>query len=178
MILFHVKIMKIILIFDTFNENLCKKVRKGCVSLELLLRNVLILKFITKNRENNMLQLKNRNSLKSNLLEDIKMKKRKLFTDKLLDEDPNTPKKAKKQINKDQPLISQSEKIISKEAKTEKKKNVEKSPQDLECDEESLNFYSVFLENGRHKTKLESKFWRKLDLFLRENDFRCPALNR
>ena len=128
-----------------------------------------------------MSQLKNQNSLKclkSNLLEDIKMKKRKLFTDKLLDEDPNTPKKAKKQINKDQTLISQSEKIISKEAKTEKKKNVEKSPQDLECDEESLNFYSVFLENGRHKTKLESKFWRKLDLFLRENDFRCPALNR
>ena len=119
-----------------------------------------------KSRENNMSQISN---LKSNLLEDIKKKKRNLFTNKLFDEDPNTPKKAKKQINKDQ-----SEKIILKEPE---KIKIETNP-DLECEEESLNFYSVFLENGRHKTKLESKFWKKLDLFLRQNDFRCPALNR
>ena len=108
-------------------------------------------------------------NLKSNLYEEIKKKKRKLFTNKLLDEDPNTPKKAKKQINKDQ-----SEKIILKEPE---KIKIETNP-DLECEEESLNFYSIFLDHGRHKTKLESKFWRKLDLFLRQNDFRCPALNR
>ena len=113
-----------------------------------------------KSRENNMSQISN---LKSNLLEDIKKKKRKLFNDKLLNEEPKTPKKAKK---------DQSEKIILKEPE---KIKIETN---LECDEESMNFYSVFLDNGRHKTKLESKFWRKLDLFLRLNDFRCPALNR
>ena len=115
-----------------------------------------------KSRENNMSQISN---LKSNLLEDIKKKKRKLFNDKLLNEEPKTPKKAKK---------DQSEKIILKEVENIK---IETNP-DLECEEESLNFYSIFLDHGRHKTKLESKFWRKLDLFLRLNDFRCPALNR
>ena len=121
-----------------------------------------------KSRENNMSQISN---LKSNLYEEIKKKKRKLFTNKLLDEDPNTPKKAKKESNKDQ-----NEKI-KKEVENMENIKIETNP-DLECEEESLNFYSIFLDHGRHKTKLESKFWRKLDLFLRQNDFRCPALNR
>merc|ERR1712062_886386 len=120
-----------------------------------------------KSRENNM----SLSNLKSNLYEDIKKKKRKLFSNKLFDEDPNTPKKAKKESNKDQ-----NEKI-KKEVENVENIKIETNP-DLECEEESLNFYSVFLDNGRHKTKLESKFWRKLDLFLRLNDFRCPALNR
>ena len=38
------------------------------------------------------------------------------------------------------------------------------------------SFYNVLLEN--HKTTLDKKFWRKLDAFLRVNDFELPALNR